>query len=53
MVINQERFLKSINRIKKGYGRIGFSPATFKINIIPNTSMTVSTDNANIPLGNG
>jgi hypothetical protein len=45
--------LKSINRLKKGYGRIGFSFATFIINITPNISMTVSTDNAYIPLGNG
>lgn len=36
------------------YGRTGiFSPATFIIKIIPNTSMTVNTDNANIPLGKG
>ena len=47
--------LKEIIRLMKKivYGRGIFSSATFTININPNTSMTVNTDNANIPLGNG
>jgi hypothetical protein len=42
-----KKFIKKfIKNKKKFYGRTGFSFAIFKININPNISMTVSTDNA-------